>query len=538
MGAKRDLLLLVLRHKRMDTNGGRNLGLVTMRNLLFLLSFVASLAFAAPSDYHGLIDGISGAPVTVDDGSDVAVDLEEETHASEHLSGGADAITDLADLNESTIEAAIDTLLNLASVQGETLSFSDVGADAFWGFDDTDNEYAPLTAAEAFAIIAGVSGTVTGDWEFDGDFNVGDPGTESGSMQLNGFATNVIAQINNFGATYDAELWLHRHSSTEGPDILFTRSDSDTSSHGNVSDGQTLGTFTWGGWYANSYYAGASLIAVVDGVPGVGDMPTQFKFFVSPDGSATPVIALALRADKTAEFYGSIYGDTLTASQLLATDGSKNLQSLAVATYPSLTELSYVKGATSAIQTQIANILDGTTAFTDFNGAVIDSSNMADADHGDVSWSSGVATVEIVSGANAVDSDAYVDNSIDDEHLNITTGINIVFDGGGSAIQDAEMICEEIPFAATITEARLVADQSGSIVVDWWLDSYANYPPTNADSICDAGTCPTLSTAQKYSDATLTSWTTSISAEDVICAYVDGAATSITRATAVLKLIR
>lgn len=44
---------------------------------------------------------------------------------------------------------------------------------------------------------------------------------------------------------------------------------------------------------------------------------------------------------------------SLTASQLLALDGSGNIQSLAVATYPSLTELSYGKGVTSDIQTQI-----------------------------------------------------------------------------------------------------------------------------------------------------------------------------------------
>jgi hypothetical protein len=44
---------------------------------------------------------------------------------------------------------------------------------------------------------------------------------------------------------------------------------------------------------------------------------------------------------------------SLTASQILALDGSGNIQSLAVATYPSLTELSYVKGVTSAIQTQL-----------------------------------------------------------------------------------------------------------------------------------------------------------------------------------------
>jgi len=43
----------------------------------------------------------------------------------------------------------------------------------------------------------------------------------------------------------------------------------------------------------------------------------------------------------------------LTASEILITDASKNIVSGAVATYPSLTEISYVKGVTSAIQTQL-----------------------------------------------------------------------------------------------------------------------------------------------------------------------------------------
>ena len=44
---------------------------------------------------------------------------------------------------------------------------------------------------------------------------------------------------------------------------------------------------------------------------------------------------------------------SLTASQLLALDASKNIQTLSTTTYPSLTELSYGKGVTSAIQTQL-----------------------------------------------------------------------------------------------------------------------------------------------------------------------------------------
>jgi len=50
---------------------------------------------------------------------------------------------------------------------------------------------------------------------------------------------------------------------------------------------------------------------------------------------------------------GAITGSYLTASEMLGTNASKNLISLAVATYPSLTELSYVKGLTSSAQTQL-----------------------------------------------------------------------------------------------------------------------------------------------------------------------------------------
>jgi hypothetical protein len=55
-----------------------------------------------------------------------------------------------------------------------------------------------------------------------------------------------------------------------------------------------------------------------------------------------------------------------TASTIASFDASKNVKSLSTATYPSLTELSYVKGVTSAIQTQFDNVgefiqLGGTT---------------------------------------------------------------------------------------------------------------------------------------------------------------------------------
>jgi hypothetical protein len=55
---------------------------------------------------------------------------------------------------ESTVESAIDTLANLTSVQGRTVTLADAGADVVFGWDDSANAYENLTAAEVQAIIS------------------------------------------------------------------------------------------------------------------------------------------------------------------------------------------------------------------------------------------------------------------------------------------------------------------------------------------------------------------------------------------------
>ena len=108
-----------------------------------------------------------------------------------------------------------------------------------------------------------------------------------------------------------------------------------------------------------------------------------------------------------------------------------------------------------------------------------------------------------------------------------TMAIEFVIDGGGSVITTGVKGDLEIPFTGTITAVRMLADVSGSIVVDIWKDSYANYPPTNADSICSSNK-PTITTSNKGQITTLTGWTTSINAGDILRFNVDSA-TTITR---------
>lgn len=82
----------------------------------------------------------------------------------------------------------------------------------------------------------------------------------------------------------------------------------------------------------------------------------------------------------------------------------------------------------------------------------------------------------------------------------------------------------QVPFACTINSVTLLANTTGSIVIDIWKDTYANFPPTVADSIC-ASAKPTITSGTKSTDSTLTGWTKTISAGDVLYFNVDSCST-------------
>lgn len=111
--------------------------------------------------------------------------------------------------------------------------------------------------------------------------------------------------------------------------------------------------------------------------------------------------------------------------------------------------------------------------------------------------------------------------------------IVFVIDGGGSTITTGAKGDLSIPFACTITGQRVLLDQSGSIVIDIWKDTYANFPPTVADTIT-ASAKPTISSATKTEDTTLTGWTKTIAAGDTLRFNVDSVTTA-QRATITLK---
>ena len=94
-----------------------------------------------------------------------------------------------------------------------------------------------------------------------------------------------------------------------------------------------------------------------------------------------------------------------------------------------------------------------------------------------------------------------------------------------------------LPFAGVLTGWTILADQNGDAVIDLWKDTYANYPPTNADTITAAAK-PTLAAGNaKAQSAALTGWTRTFSAGDTLRVNVDSANT-VTRIMLALSFYR
>jgi hypothetical protein len=117
-------------------------------------------------------------------------------------------------------------------------------------------------------------------------------------------------------------------------------------------------------------------------------------------------------------------------------------------------------------------------------------------------------------------------------------GIIATFGDGLTNIQNGDAYHVRVPYNATITRASIFSHQAGSsIVVDIYKDSYANFPPTNADSITNA-TPPTLATAIKAEDTTLSGWTTSLVKGEMLRFEVESVSAGVYRVEVEIEMRR
>jgi hypothetical protein len=96
----------------------------------------------------------------------------------------------------------------------------------------------------------------------------------------------------------------------------------------------------------------------------------------------------------------------------------------------------------------------------------------------------------------------------------------VTFDGQGGVVSVGRIDWIFIPYNCTITGWEITGDQVGSCVIDVWKDTYANFPPTAADSIAGSEK-PTLVSAIKNRDLSLSPPWAAVTAGDCVMFYVD-----------------
>ena len=116
--------------------------------------------------------------------------------------------------------------------------------------------------------------------------------------------------------------------------------------------------------------------------------------------------------------------------------------------------------------------------------------------------------------------------------------IVVCIDGGGSVISTGVKLDLQMKYACTLNNWTLLADQSGDIVIDVWVDTYANFPPTDADSITNGNEPEIPASGSKAEDTDISDWTdVNLSAGDCLRFNVDSC-TTITRITLIMQTTR
>lgn len=108
-----------------------------------------------------------------------------------------------------------------------------------------------------------------------------------------------------------------------------------------------------------------------------------------------------------------------------------------------------------------------------------------------------------------------------------TQTIGLVLDGGLTPPTTGPKGFIRIPFACTITQWSLLADQSGSAQITIYKSTYAAFVGASSGSSIVAAAAPNLTAAVKNTDSTLTGWTTAIAAGDVLLFNLDSVATCV-----------
>jgi len=111
-------------------------------------------------------------------------------------------------------------------------------------------------------------------------------------------------------------------------------------------------------------------------------------------------------------------------------------------------------------------------------------------------------------------------------------------DGGGTTLSAGVAGDIIFPFDCTLTAWTLLGDASGLLKLDLWKDTYANFPPTDADTITNGHEPEITPAGVKATDTDISDWSdVTVDEGDIIRVNIDSC-TTIAQAALMLKYTR
>lgn len=180
--------------------------------------------------------------------------------------------------------------------------------------------------------VSTVSQAFSGDKNFSDSISIGNssPPTRLGQKLS-------VDTVSNFGGLA-LTTWS---ASNNGPILDFNSSRANSvGTHTIVANGNFLGVLDFRGSDGTQFINGVRIIASVDGIPGLNDMPGKLGVLTTPDGSATSVERLTIRASgnvgiaNTNPLFTLDITGTLNVTGKTTVGAPVNLKNYTVATLP------------------------------------------------------------------------------------------------------------------------------------------------------------------------------------------------------------
>jgi len=243
--------------------------------------------------------------------------------------GGSGTVTDVAAITLGTTgtdlssTVATGTTTPVITLQVPTASAANRGvlSAADWStFNNKGNVSKVGTPVDNQVGVWTGDGTIEGnvDFTFDGtrlsvaEISVGNVGTEGSGINIGGVTYESTAKVSDIDGTNYAQTILHRHSTTLEPLILGARSNSNTSSHADVTAGQSVFSIFGAGWLTSNYklFGAFKIVASALGSLSGTSSPGKIIFQTTPNASVTPTDHMVLDSDKSTTFLGTVLGNT------------------------------------------------------------------------------------------------------------------------------------------------------------------------------------------------------------------------------------